>query len=110
LLWLNQVVKLLPLELILIGSVIPIMLIGFFFARRVGMPLAKHLTLMLIHRRLCKKTYTLLLWSPLGVLGLIYVLPFVDLRYVLGLIFGIAYFNCGFIFTKFSAALKAYSD
>lgn len=109
LLWLALAMKHLPLELILLGSVIPIMLLGFFLAKWVGMPVAKRLTLMLMHRRLCKKTYALLLLSPLASLGL-FLLPFVDLGYVLGLTLGITYVNCGFIFMKFSAALKAYVE
>lgn len=106
LIWLLFLAKLISPELAILGSLLVWMALGFLITRLFWMQCAKALVLLLMHKKPHRLFFLALLIAPIAIGVLTVLVPWVDCTYALGVSLGLSFFNGGFIFLKFSQALK----
>ncbi len=108
LVWLPFLAKLITPELAILALLLIWMALGFLITRFIWMPCAKALVFLLMHERPHTRLFIALLIAPIAIGLFIALMPWVDCAYALGVSLGLSFFNGGFVFLKFSQALKTH--
>ena len=109
LIWLPFVTKIMPSELAVPTSLLVWMGIGFLITRFFWMNRAKSLVLLMMHQKPFRRFLLGLVFTPIAMLlAVVFITPWADCAYALGVCLGLSLFNGGFVFLKFSQALKAH--